>query len=67
MTCEDCHSFSVCLTVATFSRQLLFSTNIDINKVRPVLISTLAKNCDLYFDRGRADRDKKAMAAGPDN
>ena len=66
MTCEDCHSFSVCLTIATFSKNLLFSTNLDINQVRPVLVSTLAANCSLYVNGAKVEQDRKSRAAGPD-
>lgn len=66
MTCERCHSFTVCSTVAQFSRQLIFSTNIDINQVRPVLVSALAANCSLYVDKAQMERDRKTKAAGTD-
>jgi hypothetical protein len=66
MTCENCHSFMVCNTIAQFSRQLLFSTNIHIHVVRPVLVSLLAENCELYLDKGKISLDRKTKAAGPD-
>lgn len=66
MTCENCHSFSVCSTLAQFCRQLLFSTNLNVNMVRPVLIQALAANCDLYVDKKQLERDRKSIAAGPD-
>lgn len=67
MGCERCHSFTVCSTVAQFSRQLIFSSNIDINQVRPILVAALAANCSLYVDRAQMERDRKTRAAGSDN
>lgn len=66
MTCENCHSFTFCTTLANFCRQLLFSTNIDVSQVRPVLVSALAANCDLFIDKKKVERDRKSQAAGPD-
>lgn len=66
ITCENCHSFKICSTLSQFCRQLLFSTNINVNEVRPVLVSALAANCELFVDQRKFERDRKSMAAGPD-